>query len=252
MRALVVAAVLLAASGCVKKSTYDKAIADRDAKLADAQKQLADAQAQVADRDKKIGDLEGTNKGNEAALAQASTEKQATEAELAELREKREADEKRLAAFNDLQARFKSLVDTGQLEVTFRHGQMTLKLPSSVLFPSAGADLSDGGKKTLTKVTKLLLELKDRHFLIAGHTDDVPIKNKDFANNWYLSTARAITVLQFMVDQGFPATQLAAAGYADEDPIASNKNAKGRMRNRRIEILIVPDLSELPKLAGDK
>src|SRR5262249_5232796 len=129
---------------------------------------------------------------------------------------------------------------------------MTLKLPSGVLFPSAGADLSKGGKDTLTKVTKLLLELKDRHFLIAGHTDDVPIKNKDFANNWYLSTARAITVLQFMVDQGFPPTQLAAAGYADEDPIATNKNAKGRMKNRRIEILIVPDLSELPKLAGDK
>ncbi len=247
--ALLLAFVL---SGCVKQSTYDKAIADRDAKIADAQKQ-------VADRDKRIAELEGTGKDKDAALkdkdaaiAQAQTDKQATDAELAELREKREADEKRLAAYNDLQARFKGLIDTGQLEVTFRHGQMTLKLPSGVLFPSAGADLSDGGKKTLTKVTKLLLELKDKHFLIAGHTDDVPIKNEQFANNWYLSTARAITVLQFMVDQGFPPSQLAAAGYADEDPIASNKNAKGRMRNRRIEILIVPDLSELPKLAGSK
>jgi chemotaxis protein MotB len=243
MRAWLLVALVL--SGCVKQSTYDKAIAEREAKIADAQKQ-------VADRDKQIADLEGTTKDKDAALAQANTDKQATDAELAELRDKRAADEKRLAAFNDLQARFKGLIDTGQLEVAFRHGQMTLKLPSGVLFPSAGADLSDGGKKTLTKVTKLLLELKDKHFLIAGHTDDVPIKNDQFANNWYLSTARAITVLQFMVDQGFPASQLAAAGYADEDPIASNKNAKGRMRNRRIEILIVPDLSELPKLAGSK
>src|SRR5690242_1596889 len=190
-----IALVLLGLAACVKQSTYDKAIADRDAKIADAHKQ-------VADRDKRISELEGTGKDKDAAIAQAQSDKQATDAELAELREKRAADEKRLAAFNDLQARFKSLIDTGQLEISFRHGQMTLKLPSGVLFPSAGADLSDGGKKTLTKVTKLLLELKDKHFLIAGHTDDVPIKNDQFANNWYLSTARAITVLQFMVDQG--------------------------------------------------
>ena len=173
-------------------------------------------------------------------------------AELAELREKRAADEKRLAEYQDLQRRFQSLVDTGELEVVFRKGQMTLKLPSSVLFPSAGADLGDGGKKTLTKVTALLLPLKDHRFLIAGHTDNVPIKNEQFANNWYLSSARAITVVQFMVDQGFPAAQLAAAGYADKDPIAKNSSRKGRQRNRRIEIIVVPDLSELPKLATPK
>ena len=227
MRVAILCAVL-AAAGCVKKSTHEKALADLNAK--------------IAERDRKIAELQGSEQTLKG-------EKAASEAELAELREKRAADEKRLAAFQDLQARFKSLIDTGELEVTFRNGQMTLKLPSGVLFPSAGADLSEGGKKTLTKVTKLLMPLKDKHFMIAGHTDNVPIATDVFANNWYLSTARAISVIQFMTEQGFPADNLSAAGYADKDPIASNKNPKGRQRNRRIEIIIVPDLSELPKLA---
>ncbi|MCE9580058.1 MAG: OmpA family protein [Deltaproteobacteria bacterium] len=234
----IVLALALATTGCVKASTHQRAVDTLTAKL-------TAAQSTIDQRDARIRELEG----NEARL---HGEQDASAAELAELREKRAADEKRLAAFQDLQKRFQSMVDTGELEVTFRKGQMTLKLPSGVLFPSAGADLGDAGKKTLTKVTALLMPLKDRRFLIAGHTDNVPIKNEQFANNWYLSTARAITVVQFMIDQGFPAKQLAAAGYADKDPIASNGGRNGRKRNRRIEIIVVPDLSDLPTLATPK
>jgi chemotaxis protein MotB len=240
-RALALAIAATTATACVRKSTHEKAIAELEGKLTAANNK-------VDEKDRRIKELEGT----EGELAKVRGEKEASDAELSELRDKRAADEKRLAAYQDLQNRFKSLTDTGQLEVTFRKGQMTLKMPSSVLFPSAGAELSDGGKDTLAKVTKLLLPLKDRHFVVAGHTDNVPIANDQFANNWFLSTARAVTVVQFMVDQGFPADQLAAAGYADKDPIASNKSRNGRQRNRRIEILIVPDLSELPKLAKPK
>jgi chemotaxis protein MotB len=240
-RRLAAITLVLLLSACVKKSTHERAVAALEAKLADARTK-ADAQ------DARIKALEGSTD----ELERVKGEKSASDAELAELRDKRAADEKRLAAYQDLQARFKSLVDTGELEVTFRNGQMTLKLPSGVLFPSAGADLGEGGKKTLAKVTKLLLPLKDRRFLVAGHTDDVPIKNEQFANNWYLSTARAITVVQFMIDEGFPAGQLAAAGYADKDPIGNNRSRGGRQKNRRIEIIIVPDLSELPKLARGK
>jgi chemotaxis protein MotB len=233
MRWLLVIA-LASSVGCVKKSTHQKAVADLQAQLADRQKTIDERDRQIQE----LADAEGRVRG----------EKEASDAELAELREMREADQKRIAAYQDLQDRFKSLVETGDLEVAFRNGQMTLKLPSGVLFPSAGAELSPGGQKTLTRVVKVLSELKDRHFLVAGHTDDVPIKTEEFANNWYLSTARAISVVQYMIDQGFPAAALAAAGYADKDPIASNKTKKGRKKNRRIEIILVPDLSELPKL----
>lgn len=239
MRWLIVVAIL--STGCVKKSTHQKAVADLQA-------QIAAKQREIDDRDKRIGELEGAAASKDEELGRVKTEKEATDAELADLREKREADQKRLKAFQDLQDRFKALVDAGELEIAFRHGQMTLKLPSGVLFPSAGAELGDKGKKTLTKVVKVLEGFKDRHFLVAGHTDNVPIATEDFPNNWYLSTARAIAVVAYMTEQGFPADNLAAAGYADKDPVASNKNKKGRQKNRRIEIILVPDLSELPKL----
>jgi chemotaxis protein MotB len=240
MRVLTILVAVLAMSGCVKKATHQQALA-----------RIADLEGQVAERDRTIGSLQGDLGTAKTDADTAHDQVEASEAELAELREKRDADQRRLAAYEALQARFKSLVDAGDLEVAFRNGQMTLKLPSGVLFPSGDAALSEKGQKTLARVTKLLLEMKDRHFLVAGHTDNVPIKTDLFANNWYLSTSRAVTVVEYMVAQGFPATQLAAAGYADTDPIASNKSKKGRKKNRRIEIIVVPDLSELPKLTRE-
>ncbi|MEO1175125.1 MAG: OmpA family protein, partial [Myxococcota bacterium] len=89
---------------------------------------------------------------------------------------------------------------------------------------------------------------RDRRFLIAGHTDDQRIRTKRFPNNWHLSTARAVSVLEFFVDQGFTPNNLAAAGYGEFSPVAPNDSKENRALNRRIEIILVPDLSELPNL----
>ena len=256
MRMTVFAIVLgLAVAGCgVKKGTHQKAL--DQIKLLEGQ--LADSNKEVADRDQRITVLEADLTEVKARLDAIASGKelteeqlQATEAELAELRKQKEATEKRLAAYRDLQARFKKLTDSGTLEVQFRNGQMTLKLPSGVLFPSGSADLSKAGNATLAEVTEVLLALKDRRFLVAGHTDNVPIKTRKFKNNWVLSTARAVSVVEFMIGAGFPADKLAAAGYADQDPVGDNATEEGREQNRRIEIILVPDLSELPQLAEE-
>lgn len=129
---------------------------------------------------------------------------------------------------------------------------MTLKLPSGILFPSGSADLSKGGKDAFTEVTNVLMQFKNRRFLVAGHTDNQPIKTAAFPNNWYLSTARANSVVQYMIRGGFPSTNLAAAGYAEFDPLAPNDKEAGREQNRRIEIILVPNLEELPSLTGNQ
>jgi chemotaxis protein MotB len=84
--------------------------------------------------------------------------------------------------------------------------------------------------------------------MIAGHTDNRPIRSKRFPNNWHLATARAVSVLDFFVGQGFDPTKLAATGYGEFDPVGDNETEEGRELNRRIEIILVPDLSELPTL----
>ena len=263
MTQLRLAAVLLAASlalsGClVKKSTHQKAldhIAELEGKIAtleqEEQDRLARLKALEEDLSKVRGDLDATSKTKDEELARVRGEKEATVAELEELRRQRDAQEQRLAAYRELQSKFRALVDSGKLQIGFRNGQMVVKLPSSILFASGAAELSDAGKTALADVTKVLLEFKDRRFLIAGHTDNVPIKTRTFRNNWVLSTARAVSVLEFMVGQGMPAASVAAAGYAEQDPVAPNDSDAGRELKRRIEISLVPNLSELPQLTTD-
>lgn len=247
----------VSASGCVKKSTHQKALAENkrlSAELAETQKKLADTEqtlsARIKELEEKLGILDETTKSKEAELGKVRGEKEATMAELAELRRQKEAAEKRIAAYKALQDKFRALVDTGKLQVVFRNGQMTLKLPSGILFPSGSADLSKDGQKAIADVVNVLMEFKERRFVVAGHTDIEPIKTAKFPNNWYLSTARANSVVQHMIKSGFPPKSLAAAGYGENDPVAPNDKPEGREQNRRIEIILVPNLEELPSLTG--
>jgi chemotaxis protein MotB len=237
---VVLALALGGATGCgVKKEVHQKALDE----LTATQAELDETRKE---RDQLKRDL-GVTEGEKGELTKGM---KATEAELAELRKQREAAEKRLAAFRELKKRFAKLVDTGKLQVGFRNGQMVLKLPSGILFPSGQADLTKPGQAALTEVTTILLEFKDRRFVIAGHTDTDPIKSRKFKSNWDLSTARALSVVQFMITAGFPSTSLAAAGYGEFDPVSPNDTEENKQLNRRIEIILVPDLSELPTLTG--
>ncbi len=247
-------------SGClVKKSTHQKALAH----IATLEGQLAEEQKQRLDRDERIKVLEGdlaklrgeydtTSRTKEDELSRIRGEKEATQAELEELRKQRDAQEQRLAAYRQLQQKFRALVDSGKLEIGFRNGQMVVKLPSGILFPSGSDQLSPAGQGALAEVIKVLLEFSDRRFLVAGHTDNVPIKTRQFRNNWVLSTARAVAVVEFMVGQGMPSKNVAAAGYGEQDPVATNDSDPNRELNRRIEIILVPNLSELPQLTVDQ
>ncbi len=246
----------LALAGCVKKSTYQKSQAENarlTAELAATQTSKAASEKTLGDKIKELqaqlGQLDETSK---AAIGKVQGEKAATEAELAELRRQKDAAEKRIAAYKALQDKFRALVDTGKLQVVFRNGQMTLKLPSGILFPSGSAELSKGGETALTEVVNILLQFKDRRFVVAGHTDSQPIKTAQFKNNWYLSTARANSVVQFMIKQQFPAKNLAASGYGEFDPVSPNDTEPNRELNRRIEIILVPNLEELPSLTGNQ
>ncbi len=233
----------------------DETRGERDELLGDRKKLRSDKQQLTSDKASLSDSLDSTSRAEAEASARAAklaADMQATEAELLELRKQRVASDKRLAAFRVLTAKFKSLVDTGKLKVAFRQGQMVLELPSGVLFSSGQAKLSSGGEAALSEVLDVLKSFTDRRFLIAGHTDNIPVKSRKFRNNWLLSTARAVSVVLYMTDSaGFPASKLAAAGYGEFAPVADNASPEGRAQNRRIEIILVPDLSELPGLNAE-
>lgn len=197
--------------------------------------------AALADKTKAHAELD-------AQLGDLSTKLDASKEELAALRAQRVETEKRLAAIERITEQFAKMVDTGELAVTSRRGNLVVELPAEVLFPSASADLSRKGEIAILQVGGILKQFGDRRFLVVGHTDNLPLKSDKYRDNWDLSTARALNVTRVLVEAGMTPENLIAAGAGEHDPVADNANAKERPRNRRIDIILLPALSELPPL----
>lgn len=223
------------------------------------------ARALETERNEAQNKLALCSKGHtDEKLARESFEKTATataadlnasRAELEDLRREKDEADKRLAVFKAATEKFRKMIDSGKLQVQLRHGRMVVKLPASVLFPSGSADLSKEGKDALTEVAHILKQFPERRFEVAGHTDNVPIaasgSPSPFKNNMQLSTARALTVSEALTSAGMNPARLSAAGYAEHQPAATNSREAGRQENRRIEIVLQPNLSELPSLGID-
>ena len=113
---------------------------------------------------------------------------------------------------------------------------------SDVLFPSASAELSDAGKESLRRIADIIKSATatipddvDWIIRVDGHTDVRPIRDP-YPSNWYLSAARAITVVNFFEDQGIPSQRLVAAGFGEYYPIDDRRTDEAYARNRRIEL----------------
>jgi chemotaxis protein MotB len=274
-------------AGCVSSGTYDQKVAELTKLHADAAKACGDSElalekriaaleaerddlgkrlaTTMTERDEARGKLD-----NELALDAAlkdrlehlgqNVEKLTSEkgqldvaltdakGRLEELRRQKVAAEARLATWRGLVGRLRGMIDAGQIKVVIRNGRMLVALPNDVLFDSGSAQIKPAGQGTLAKVATALATIPDRSFVVAGHTDDVPIRTERFPSNWELSTARAVEVTKFLVQSGLRPRSLAAAGYGEFDPVAANDSAEHRAQNRRIEIVLEPNLSELPSL----
>lgn len=176
---------------------------------------------------------------------------EASRAELDELRRARAQTEERLNEYRNLASRLASMVESGQLTVKIREGRMVIELADNILFDSGRTDIKEDGRLALQELAAVLQEVDDRNFLVAGHTDNVPISSGRFSSNWELSTARAVEVVKFLQEQGVDPTNLAAAGYGEFDPVADNEDREARALNRRIEIILMPNIEELPSVPDD-
>ncbi len=263
-------AIVLCTGCLVSKKKYDAALAEgvakdgqiqelNTAKGAQAQ-QIAKLEADVSRLNGEIEALKseierltGELSGAQSALASKVKESGALQADiekmrqaLKELEERKAQTEASLRAYRDLVARFKSMIDSGTLKVKVVDGRMIVELATDILFPSGSATLSAEGQVTIAEVAQVLASIPNRDFQIAGHTDNVPIASERFPSNWELGAARAITVTRLLVDSGLPAARVSAASYADTQPVDTNDTKEGKALNRRIEIVVVPDLSEMP------
>jgi chemotaxis protein MotB len=114
---------------------------------------------------------------------------------------------------------------------------------SEVLFETGSAELGGAGQQQLGDLARALSEIAVRIpknlpwvLRVDGHTDRIPINTPEFRSNWELSTARAISVVRFLIDQGIPADHLAATGFGEHQPLDPGLSEAALRRNRRIEL----------------
>ena len=136
-----------------------------------------------------------------------------------------------------------------ELSVYIKDGNVYVSLEEKLLFKSGSDVVNPKGKEALKSLSKVINSTKDITVMIEGHTDNVPIKTKQFEDNWDLSTARATSIVSIMTkDYGFDPSRITASGRGQFHPVKSNETAEGRAGNRRTEVILSPDLNELYKL----
>ncbi len=131
------------------------------------------------------------------------------------------------------------------LVVTQHHDRLVLTLLGQVLFASGEADLTPLGLTIMKQVGQVLVTFPEKYIQVEGHTDNNPIfgqLQRQYPTNWELSTARATTVLRYLIEQtGMDPKQFSATGYADTRPVQTNETEEGRAQNRRVEIVLFPE-----------
>ena len=135
-----------------------------------------------------------------------------------------------------------------ELSVSIKDGKLYVSLQEKLLFKSGSAVVDPKGKEALKSLAAVLNTTPDISVVIEGHTDNVPMKGK-YVDNWSLSTERATSIVRILTnDYLVDAHNIIATGRSEFYPIADNTTPEGKSKNRRTEIILSPNLSELFKL----
>ena len=136
------------------------------------------------------------------------------------------------------------------LTIVQKNGKVYVSLEEDLLFASGKYEVNNTGFSALSKLSSVLASQQDLEILVEGHTDSIPLSGKGLIkDNWDLSVMRATNVVKVLTEnKKLNPLQLTAAGRAEFVPIASNSTISGRSANRRIEMILSPNLDDLFKL----
>lgn len=135
-----------------------------------------------------------------------------------------------------------NLSDT--VDITEDERGVILQLKDSILFQTGESKLKPESKDILNKINTLLKSVPNS-IVVEGHTDNVPIHNSEYDSNWDLSTARAVTVVRYFIEEkGENPSRFSASGYGEYKPLVANNSDDNRAKNRRVNILIVANNKE--------
>lgn len=211
----------------------------------------------IADNLQKNRELLAELEAKEQALAAENSRLMKLEADMQE-RSQRIADLETLVSNKDQAMReLKNAISSALtafegkgLSVEQRDGKVYVSMENKLLFKSGSWAVGVQGKQAVEQLGNVLAQNPDIAVLIEGHTDNDPFSNDGLiSNNWDLSTKRATAIVDILLrNQSINPENLTAAGRSEFSPIASNENAQGKAKNRRIEVILTPKLDEISKL----
>jgi chemotaxis protein MotB len=146
---------------------------------------------------------------------------------------------------SELEKQLEEEIKKGQIRLKRTHDKLTINIDDKISFDSGKADLKKEVLNALDKISKILSNYPENTIMIEGHTDNVPINTVRFRDNWQLSTERALAVLNYLLkNASLDPVRLAAAGYGEYHPIVTNDTPDNKALNRRVDIVVIPRLSQ--------
>lgn len=247
-----------------KNQAANQKIADLEQGLGVAKNRVNELEMQLESMGLDVNKLNSALESRGQALANLNSDMENMKKALAEYQARAATLERIKARMVALRKKLEALTRLG-LKVNIRKNRMIISLPGDILFDSGKIDLKDEGKNVLREVAKVIrndASLLERDFQVAGHTDNKPLKGGPYLDNWGLSLMRARTVLVFLITPtdvephgygvnrvepggGLPSNRWSPSGYGETDPVAPNTTPENMQKNRRVELIVMPNVEEM-------
>ncbi|TPE43998.1 OmpA/MotB family protein [Pontibacter mangrovi] len=225
-------AVVLCSSmmaSCVSSKKYEDLQASKEAQeqeLAASKAKVDELTSSLREREQKLADMERAMNEQQKVLDNLKNEVNAA-----------------LKGFNQ-----------GDLSVAVKDGKVYVSMSDKLLFPTGSTKVNTGGKKAIDQLVSVLKNNQEVDVMVEGHTDDVSVLNgmKYLTDNWDLSVLRATEITRLMTEKGLSPDRITPAGRSFYMPVDSGRTAEAKAKNRRTEIILTPDFTEIYKILGIK
>ena len=209
-------------------------------------KQLEQAQNDLLTKEDELNNLSNSLAEKQLALEKAQEELEARSARVAELESIINKKDSMVTVLKQRISKALIGLEGEGLTVVQKNGKVYISLEEDLLFASGKYQVGTAGVSALNKLSAALADQKDLEILVEGHTDSIPISKGTVKDNWDLSVLRATAVVKvLMSNPNLNPIQLTAAGRGEHMPFKSNAAPEGRAANRRIEIILAPNLDDL-------
>ncbi|MCC7519992.1 MAG: OmpA family protein [Flavobacteriaceae bacterium] len=229
----------------------DKLIASYDALQSESASELTEKALTIRKLLEELQQKENQLAQESNRLTKLQSELDARSQTIAELQDLIAAKEAKMNALKTAVSNALKGFEGKGLTVTHKNGKVYVSMENKLLFDSGSWAVGMQGVEAVEKLALVLVQNQDIEVLIEGHTDNVPYSGTTLLDNWDLSVKRATAIVRILQNKGVNPIQITAAGRSEYIPIQSNTTSEGKAKNRRIEIILAPNLDQINKLLGE-